>query len=78
MATYETITLEQLFREELEALMDQQEKLIEEDTPESKALAHNLGYVIAYFKARLNSDDPLEVMDTVGSQLANILPRTLH
>lgn len=78
MANYETITLEQLFNEELEALVDQQERLIEEDTPETRALAHNLGYVIAYFKARLNSDDPLDVMDTVSSQLSNILPRTLH
>lgn len=57
---YETITVKQLFEEELEAIQEQHEKLVELDTPESRDAADSLYHVIRYFKKRLELDDWLE------------------
>ena len=51
--TTETVSVQQLFEEELEALQDQHERLIEEDTPESVQCARKIAHVIEYFKLRL-------------------------
>lgn len=50
---YETISVEQLFEEELEALVAQHEKLIAENTKDSMLIAERILPVIEYFKARL-------------------------
>ena len=57
---YETITVKQLFEEELEAIKDQHERLIELDTPESREAANSLKHVIRYFKKRLELDELYE------------------
>ena len=54
---YETVSVEELFQEELEALQAQHEKLIAEGTREGMLIAERLLPVIEYFKARLGLAD---------------------
>jgi len=50
---YETVSVEQLYEEELEALEEQHQKLIDENTFESRQTAQKIANVIEYFKVRL-------------------------
>ena len=49
----ETITVQQLFEEELEALRERYDSLIGQGTDENLKEAENLEHVIRYFEARL-------------------------
>ena len=53
----ETVTVEELFQEELEALEFQRKSLSKIKTPQAKRVVKDLGVVIKYFRARLNADD---------------------
>ena len=46
---YETVTVAELFEEELESLEEQYDTLIEEDTQTSKLTAQKIANVIEYF-----------------------------
>lgn len=71
--TTETVSVQQLFEEELEALQDQHERLIEEDTPESTDCARKIAHVIEYFKLRLG------VLEETMEQIYGAPPnRTKH
>ena len=50
---YETIPVEQLFQEELDALREQYDILIGKGTDNSLRAAEDLEHVIRYFEARL-------------------------
>jgi VanZ family protein len=50
---YETISVAELFEEELEALEEQYDTLIEDDSQTSKHTAEKIAHVIEYFKLRL-------------------------
>ena len=50
---YESISVEQLFEEELAALEDQHQRLIDENTFDSRHTAQKIANVIEYFKLRL-------------------------
>jgi len=50
---YETVSVEQLYEEELEALEEQHQKLLDENTFESRQTAQKIANVIEYFKVRL-------------------------
>ena len=50
---YETVSVEQLFEEELAALEEQHQRLIDENTFDSRHTAQKLANVIEYFKLRL-------------------------
>lgn len=56
---YETVTVEQLFQEELDALREQYDTLIEKGTATSLTAAENLEHVIQYFEARLGQQTEL-------------------
>ena len=49
----ETITVQQLFEEELEALRERYDSLIGQGTEDNLKEAENLEHVIRYFEARL-------------------------
>ena len=49
----ETVTVEELFQEELDALREQYDVLIDKGTKTSLTAAENLEHVIRYFEARL-------------------------
>lgn len=53
MEQYETISVEELFQEELDALREQYDVLIGKGTNTSLQAAENLEHVIRYFEARL-------------------------
>jgi len=66
---YEEITIEQLFQEELDALVAEHERMIARGDHDMAQVVH---HVITYFKARLaeeSEDWPSSVSD---------VPRTLH
>ena len=50
---YETVSVEQLFEEELAALEQQHQRLIDENTFDSRHTAQKIANVIEYFKLRL-------------------------
>jgi len=49
----ETVTVEELFEEELLALEEQHQRLVEENTPSSREVATKIANIIEYFKLRL-------------------------
>lgn len=56
---YETISVEQLFQEELDALREQYDILIDKGTNTSLRAAEDLEHVIRYFEARLGQTTEL-------------------
>lgn len=60
---YETISVEQLFEEELAALEEQHQRLIDQNTFDSRHTAQKIANVIEYFKLRLGVLD--ETIDDV-------------
>lgn len=68
----ETISVEELFQEELEALEYQRKQLSGIKSLEAKRAVKDLGIVIKYFKARLDHDDGGESM---GIPVGN---KTIH
>ena len=50
----ETVTIGELFEEELLALEEQHQKLIDENTQDSRLTAQKIANVIEYFKLRLD------------------------
>jgi hypothetical protein len=64
----ETVTVAQLFEEELAALEGQHGKLIEENTHESRLTAKKIEHIIEYFKLRLDLlDYDIETAYGVGT-----------
>lgn len=59
MVEYETVSVAELFQEELDALRDQYDKLIDRGTDSSLTTAENLEHVIRYFEARLGQTTDL-------------------
>jgi len=59
MVEYETVSVAELFQEELDALRDQYDKLIDRGTDTSLTTAENLEHVIRYFEARLGQTTDL-------------------
>ena len=49
----ETVSVEELFTEELEALEEQYNRLVELDTDEAQNTANSLIHIITYFRVRL-------------------------
>ena len=70
---YETVSVEQLFEEELAALEEQHQKLIDENTYTSRQTAEKIANVIEYFKLRLGILE--ETMEEVYGVNEN---KTLH
>jgi len=68
----ETISVEELFLEELDALEHQRQQLSGLKTPQAKRAVKELGVVIKYFKARLDHEDGGESM---GISVGN---KTIH
>jgi len=64
----ETISVEQLFQKELEALRDQYDALILKGTPVSLEAAENLEHVIRYFESRLNQTTELYIEGGPGPE----------
>lgn len=52
----ETVTVAELFEEELEAIQDYYDKLLALNTKEALIEAESLSHVIHYFEKRLNDD----------------------
>ena len=70
---YETVSVEQLFEEELAALEEQHQRLLDENTFDSRQTAQKIANVIEYFKLRLGVlDETLDEAYGVGSD------KTLH
>ena len=59
MSYYETVTVAELFQEELDCLREQYDKLIGNGTDQSLRAAENLEHVIRYFEARLGQTTEL-------------------
>jgi|TARA_B100001094_G_scaffold118529_1_gene114289 hypothetical protein len=59
MAEYETVSVEQLFQEELDALIEQYEVLVNKGTSTSLLTAERIEHVIEYFEARLGQTTEL-------------------
>ena len=59
MVEYETVSVAELFQEELDALRDQYDKLIDRGTDSSLTTAENLEHAIRYFEARLGQTTDL-------------------
>lgn len=59
MVEYETVSVGELFQEELDALREQYDKLIGRGTDQSLQAAENLEHVIRYFEARLGQTTEL-------------------
>jgi len=70
---YETVSVEQLFEEELAALEEQHQRLIDENTFDSRHTAQKIANVIEYFKLRLGVLE--ETMEEVYGVDEN---KTLH
>jgi hypothetical protein len=70
---YETVSVEQLFEEELAALEEQHQRLIDENTFDSRRTAQKIANVIEYFKLRLGVLE--ETMEEVYGVDEN---KTLH
>ena len=70
---YETVSVEELFEEELAALEEQHQKLLEENSVDSKRVAQRIACVIEYFKARLGVIE--ETMEELYGASSN---KTLH
>jgi len=70
---YETVSVEQLFEEELAALEEQHQRLIDENTFDSRCTAQKIANVIEYFKLRLGVLE--ETMEEVYGVDEN---KTLH
>lgn len=69
----ETVSVEELFTEELEALEEQYNKLIDLDTAEAQSTANSLIHIITYFRVRLGlTTEDLE--DVYGADPS----RTIH
>lgn len=72
--TYEeTVSVEELFEEELQALETQYAKLSESKDPGSQRAANSLLHVIAYFKVRLGYEG-----DDFESVYGTRPDRTIH
>ena len=61
MVEYETVSVGELFQEELDALREQYDHLIDKGTVTSLQAAENLEHVIRYFEARLGQTTELYV-----------------
>lgn len=61
MVEYETVSVGELFQEELDALREQYDHLIDKGTATSLEAAENLEHVIRYFEARLGQTTELYV-----------------
>lgn len=61
----ETVTVAELFEEELLALEEQHKKLIEENTELAKDTAAKIAHIIEYFKLRLELLD-YDIEDAYG------------
>lgn len=59
MIEYETVSVGELFQEELDALREQYDLLIDKGTDVSLQAAENLEHVIRYFEARLGQTTEL-------------------
>ena len=59
MVEYETVSVAELFQEELDALREQYDTLIDKGTNTSLTAAENLEHVIRYFEARLGQTTEL-------------------
>jgi len=69
----DVVTVAELFEEELEALILQHEKLLRENTNDSRNIAQSLEHVIRYFRVRLgHTDEDLESVYGAGPE------ETLH
>jgi tRNA(His) 5'-end guanylyltransferase len=69
----ESVTVAELFEEELIAIEEQYDKLIEENTMDSRLTAKKLEHIIEYFKLRLQLlDYDMEDAYGVGTK------QTLH
>jgi len=70
---YETVSVAELFEEELAALEEQHQRLIDENSFDSRQTAQKIANVIEYFKLRLGVLD--ETIDEVYGVPSN---KTLH
>jgi len=59
MGEYETVSVAELFQEELDALREQYDILIDKGTDSSLEAAENLEHVIRYFESRLGQTTEL-------------------
>lgn len=59
MVEYETVSVGELFQEELDALREQYDILIDKGTDSSLEAAENLEHVIRYFESRLGQTTEL-------------------
>ena len=59
MVEYETVSVGELFQEELDALREQYDILIDKGTDTSLRAAENLEHVIRYFESRLGQTTEL-------------------
>jgi hypothetical protein len=71
----ETVSVEQLFEEELEALEEQHQRLIDENTFQSRQTAQKIEAVIEYFNLRL---DALEYGFEEAYGIGSSKRKTLH
>jgi hypothetical protein len=71
----ETVTVEELYQEELDALVEQHKILLEEGGEDNQRIADSLLHVIAYFRARIGAEDDFDVAEIYG-----IIPsdQTIH
>ena len=61
MVEYETVSVGELFQEELDCLKEQYDNLIDKGTTTSLKAAEDLEHVIRYFEARLGNTTELYV-----------------
>jgi|TARA_B110000211_G_C13583953_1_gene337477 hypothetical protein len=59
MAEYETVSVYELFQEELDTLQEQYDILIDRNTKTSLLTAESISHVIDYFEARLGQTTEL-------------------
>ena len=59
MAEYETVSVAELFQEELDTLQEQYELLVDRGTSASLQTAQRIEHVIEYFEARLGQTTEL-------------------
>jgi len=62
----ETVTVGEIFEEELAALEEQHQKLIDENTHESRLTAKKIEHIMEYFKLRLELLD-YDINDAYGA-----------
>ena len=70
---YETVSVAELFEEELAALEEQHQRLIDENSFDSRQTAQKIANVIEYFKVRLGVLE--ETMEEIYGVPGN---KTLH